>query len=235
MESKNKPDKQAENNPRNLMTMIKEITEALNQFMEVTNKEIENIKKMVEINHKSYIIEQKETKKDKEIIESRIQNIIISHKELCQKWDAIESLVEGIKVNSDNILSRTPKNTSYINYKNSIIEQKRKQRKSITQAILYNKYLPNKARIITKPEGNIKVYNVSINHRNYRTNLFIKFNNKWQKLNTVADKLREEGLVFGFKNMINALRSRHNASKINANKPEMDTNKRKSLENNEKN
>ena len=51
----------------------------------------------------------------------------------------------------------------------------------------------------------------------------------------MADKLREEGLVFGFKNMINALRSRHNASKINANKPEIDINQRKSLENNEKN
>ena len=89
---------------------------------------------------------------------------------------------------------------------------KEKTRKSITQAILYDKYLPNKARIITKPEGNIKVYNVSISHKNYRTNLFITFNKKWQKLNTVADKLREEGLVFGFKNMINALRSRHNAS-----------------------
>ena len=85
MESKNKSDKQTENNPRNLTTMIKEITEALNQFKEVTNKEVENIKRIVEINHKSHIIEQKETKKDKEIIESRIQNIIINHKELCQK------------------------------------------------------------------------------------------------------------------------------------------------------
>ena len=139
-------------------------------------------------------------------------------------------------MNSDNILPRTPKKTSYINYKNTIIEQKRKQRKPKTQAILYDKYLPYKARIITKPEGNIKVYNVSISHINYSTNLFIKFNNKWQKLNIVADKLREEGLVFSFKNMINALRSRHNASKINANKPEMDTNQRKSLEKkNEKN
>ena len=51
MESKNKPDKQAENNPRSLTTMIKEITEALNQFMEVTNKEIENIKMIVDLNH----------------------------------------------------------------------------------------------------------------------------------------------------------------------------------------
>ena len=51
-ENKNELDTESSNNLNQLCILIKQITQALNLFMETTNKKIENIKKIIEQNHK---------------------------------------------------------------------------------------------------------------------------------------------------------------------------------------
>ena len=107
--------------PKQFHNMLKEITLALKEFMETTNKEIENIKKVVDLNFGGFYEEQKEFKKYKEDVKIQMQNIIVYQKELNQKWEAIGSLVEGI-IEGTSQTTQTKSNLDYSKYKKDIKE-----------------------------------------------------------------------------------------------------------------
>ena len=206
--------------PKQFQNMIKEITLALNEFMETTNKEIENIKKMVDLNFRGFYEEQKEFKKYKEDVKIQMQNIIVYQKELNQKWEAIGSLVEGI-IEGTSQTTQTKSNLDYSKYKKDIKENiKRKfnyevskrqiDRQPASKAVLYDRYIPNKARIVTNLNGAIRTYKVSINYKYGYKVFYVNYKNKWNRLRDVIESLRLEGLVYGFRNIINTLRLRNN-------------------------
>ena len=167
-------------NPLQLKDMLKEITQALNTFMESTNKEIENIKRIIELNTRGFMEENEKFKKFKDETKTQIQNIIITQKELNQKWDAIGSLVEGM-IEGSTYAEPMKKNLQYSKYKednrklNSSYYEKIKQKNNpnVSKAILYDKYNYNKARVVTKYNDTIKTYKVSISYRYSKSMLMI--------------------------------------------------------------
>ena len=58
---------------KQITKMIKELTLVLKSYMENTSKEIENIKTIIENNHKAFIMENKKNESDKREIESKIK------------------------------------------------------------------------------------------------------------------------------------------------------------------
>ena len=196
------------NNPIAIQTMIKEITKALNLFIESTNKEIENIKEIINLNLRGQKKEHEEFKTHKTDIDHRIQNILISQKEINQKWDAIGSLVEGMIEGESSLIKTTQNNISYSKYKKDLAETNRKHQ-PITKAILYDKYIPNKARIVTAKEKDIKTYRVTISHKFNKRIYYVNYRGKWQRLRDIIEQLSSEGLIYGFRNIIKTLRSRY--------------------------
>ena len=65
--------------------MIKQLIQTLHQYMETTNKEIENIKKIVNLNYKLTTEGKEKSENLKDETNDRIQNIIITQKELIQR------------------------------------------------------------------------------------------------------------------------------------------------------
>ena len=61
-ENKNELDTESSNDLNQLRIAVKQITQTLNLFMETTNKEIENIRKIIEQNHKMTNEESNEVK-----------------------------------------------------------------------------------------------------------------------------------------------------------------------------
>ena len=195
---------------KTLSLMIKELSRILSNFMETTNKEIENIKKIIDLNHNIQLEEHKEIAKLKEKIERNWE-----HKtEYTQRNYDQDS-------QSDKVI-----NKNYENFKQNIKQEAKKQlqaAKPFYKAILYDRYYYNKARIVTKSEDTIKVYNISISYRYGNKIYFIKIQNRWEKINAyIIDRLRSEGLIYGFKNVINTLRQRRKysyTSKKNSEQP----------------
>ena len=210
--------------PIQLQSMIKEITQALNCFMETTNKEIENIKRVVDLNFRGFKEEHEELKKYKDEAKFKMQNVIIIQKELNQKWEAIGSLVEGM-IEGSSHTAPSGNNLGYSKYKEDIKEKlklrsyhrntKQQNRPPDSKAILYDRYIPNRAKVVTNSNNVIRTYKVSISYRyNYKT-FYVKYKNRWTPLKDNIDRLRNEGLVYGFRNIINTLRLRKtNKSKI---------------------
>ena len=193
--------------------MIKEITQALNYFMESTNKEIENIKKVVDLNYWRFTEEHEEFKKYKDEAKIKMQNIIIFQKELNQKWEDIGSLVEGM-IEGSSHTAPSGNNMGYSKYKEDIKEKlklrsyqrntKQQNRLPDSKAILYDRSIPNRAKIVTNSNNVIRTYKISIsNIYNYKT-FYVQYKNRWTLLKDNIDRLRNEGLVYGFRNIINA-------------------------------
>ena len=217
----NKKEEEGKIEPMRIMKTIKELTDTLKGFMDTTKKEIENLKKLIELNNKL-------TKKDKEEIksikihtENRIQNIINEHKELKLKLEDTQRKTEVILTNTREISEQKSNNSEYKIYKEKIkqiqqntIKQAKQKYTPIKKAILFDKFNPYKGRIITSKEKRINVYSISIKYK-YNTVMYnIHFENKWQRLYKVINVLRKEGIVYGFRNMIESLRKRkHNNRK----------------------
>ena len=84
-------------------------------------------------------------------------------------------------------------NSSYSEYKKNLIEANRKQQ-SIIKEILYDKYIPNKARIVTKSGEIIKSYRVTISHKFNKRIYYVSYKGKWQRLRdtTLSDQVKEK-------------------------------------------
>ena len=148
-------------------------------------------------------------------VNSQMQGIILHQKELNQRWDNIGSFIEGMIKEYPETPHKATTNSNYLKYKKYIRERRNQKFQPITKAILYDKYIANKARIVTKKREDIKIYEVKIRYINYRKTYFVKYQGKWQKLRDIAEELRKEGVILGFRNIINTLRSRHNKTKQN--------------------
>ena len=68
--------------PEQLNKMIKQLTQAMNKFMETTNKELESIKEKINLNYEMRIKDNKYMKTVKEEIDQRMENLINEHKEM---------------------------------------------------------------------------------------------------------------------------------------------------------
>ena len=201
-EIKNELDTESSNDLNQLRIAVKQITQTLNLFMETTNKEIENIKKIIEQNHKMTNEESNEVKNIKFELNDRIQNLIIEQKEIKQKCEAVGSFVEGM-------IQDSPDRTMKSNESKVGIHNKYHERQPITKAILYDKYVQNKARVVTHSNNITKTYKISIRYNYYGKVFYINYQNKWIPIRYIINKLRGEGLVYGFTNIVKTLRERN--------------------------
>ena len=92
----------------------------MNEFMEYTNNEIENIKKIVELNYKWQKNEQEDIKKLKEETNTIIQNIITFQKEIAQRVDIVGIRIEDKQKDKANPKMRYLNNSEYAKYKDNI-------------------------------------------------------------------------------------------------------------------
>ena len=134
------------------------------------------------------------TKIEVEDIKSRMHNIIIEQKELQQK---IENIKENL-INSKDPNSNRTQNGKY---------------QPAYKAILYGKYIPNKARIVVCSNNKVKTYRVSVDYQYQQRTFYIDYKGKWTQMKYIIHKLKEEGLVYEFRNIIKVLRSRYNNNK----------------------
>ena len=113
-------------------------------------------------------------------------------------------MIEG----DSSLIKTTQNNISYAKYKKDLAETNRKHQ-PITKAILYDKYIPNKARIVTAKGKDIKTYRVTISHKFNKRMYYVNYRGKWQRLRDIIKQLNDEGLIYGFRNIIKTLRSRY--------------------------
>ena len=76
--------------------MIKELSQALNELTKSMNKEIENVKKIIDLNERDNSKEYEALKMMNKDVNSKMQGIILHQKELNQKWDNIGSFIKGM-------------------------------------------------------------------------------------------------------------------------------------------
>ena len=188
--------------PEQLNKMIKQLTQAMNKFMETTNKELESIKEKINLNYEMRIKDNKYMKTVKEEIDQRMENLINEHKEMSHSWETIRTFVE-------NLVEEKPDEKRELKTNNEKINKDSNQQPAL-KAILYDKYFANRARLVTKKNNEIKTYRVTISYKLGYKMFFVKYNNRWIRLREIIDKLRSEGLIFGFKNIIRELRTRNN-------------------------
>ena len=194
-------------NLKELAKMVKELSTALREYERITNQEIDNIKKIIEKRSKTASIEYEKYHKTNIEIDTRIQNVIEKCKEISQSNLSLKNLVEEI-VNKEN---KTPKQSSYSKFKNQDITQAinlKTRNHNITKAILYDRYRTNKAKMVTKGTK-IIVYPIKIQWNYNRYYFYILYRQKWQLLRNVATALRKEGLIFGARNIIAALKEKY--------------------------
>ena len=86
-----------------------------------------------------------------------MENLIIEHQEMKNCWEAIRTFVE-------NIVDELPDGKRAIEVNNEEIKTSLNQ-KSALKAILYDKYFPNKARIVAKSSDEIKTHWMSISYK----------------------------------------------------------------------
>ena len=118
-ENKKVKEKPELNDPKQLSKMIKELTQALNNYMSITTQEIDNIKRIVEVNNKTTANENQKQKDVIRDIENRIQNIINKQKEMWIKHEALESLAVGMIESSQNKQA----NNNYLDSKHTVREK----------------------------------------------------------------------------------------------------------------
>ena len=136
-----------------------------------------------------------------EKIDNRIENLIIEHKDMKNCSEAIRTFVE-------NLVDELPGGKRTIEVNNEKFKAN-SNKKSALKAILYDKYSPNRAKIVTKSSNEIKTYSVSISYKQGYKIFYVKYNRKWIRLRDIIEKLLTEGLV-RFRNIIRILRTRNN-------------------------
>ena len=162
------------------MKIVKELSKTLNVFMKDTQKEMENIKKMIELRSKLTKKENEELKLVKEDTNTKIQNIVNAYKELTIKQDAVEKIIAEINKGYDN-KAIIIKNTNYENYKTKIkqmqqriTKSRKQQHTNINKAILFDRMNHNNARMVTKNDDQITIYKISISIFNSYRNYLLK-------------------------------------------------------------
>ena len=99
-----------------------------------------------------------------------------------------------------------------------ITKSRQQQHTNINKAILFDRMNHNRARMVTKNDDQITIYKISISYKYNSTMYYIYFKNKWRKLRDVIKNLNKEGLIYGFKSIIKALKLRRynqNNQKVN--------------------
>ena len=113
---------------------------------------------------------------------------------------SIDQLLEQVKsianISSKPIRARVKEDKNHTNY-------------TISKAVLYDKFKANKDRVVTMVGDSIKTYEVSISNKNKLKVFYIIYENKWIQLRRIIEKLNAEGLVYGFRNIVNTLRLRN--------------------------
>ena len=113
---------------------------------------------------------------------------------------SIDQLLEQVKsianISSKPTRARVKEDKNHTNY-------------TISKAVLYDKFKANKGRVVTMVGDSIKTYEVSISNKNKLKVFYIKYENKLIQLRRIIEKLNAEGLVYGFRNIVNTLRLRN--------------------------
>ena len=220
-ENKKVKEKPELNDPKQLSKMIKELTQALNNYISITTQEIDNIKRIVEVNNKTtanYNQKQKDVIRD---MENRIQNIINKQKEMWMKHEALESLAVGMIESSQNKQA----NNNYLDSKHTVREKtkdykigkqginqnpyKRGPPRDAIKSILFDRYKWNKGRVVVKTNDKLKVYQVSISSKSGSMYIYIKINNQWRRYREFFKNNKNTGIIFGKYNIIKALRENY--------------------------
>ena len=137
--------------------MIIELKTAIDEYVKVTNQEINNIKKIIELELYSIKVENSEICKNEKKTSERIQNIINYSKEISQRIEKIEPLAE--------------ETTECKN-------QTKKMQPSIIKAVLLDKYRYNRGKLVTNNKR-INVYPVSIHWSHNRAYYYILYRLRW--------------------------------------------------------
>ena len=130
--------------------MIRELSQILNEFTKSMNKEIKNIKKIIHLNERGNSKEYETLKKINKNVNRHLQEIILHQKEINQKWDSIGSFIEGMIKEYIETPHKATTNSNYLKYNKYIRERRNQKFLPITKAILNDKYIANKARIVAK-------------------------------------------------------------------------------------
>ena len=173
--------------PKQLVKLIKELRGILESYMNTTNQEIENIKKIIELSY----IDNQQNRKKLETIESvtkeRIQNIIDRVKEIDSQKNT-ESKYQKFKA---GIKSMTAKD-SQAQYTSPYTLQR-----EISKAILMDKYIQNKACVVVRNENGIFKYQVYTSYTYNVKRNYIRYKGKWSQIKFIFNELKNRGLVFG--------------------------------------
>ena len=191
-ENKKTKEKQELRDPKQLSIMIKELTQALNNYMSVTTQEIDNIRRIVELNHQAKINENQRQENTIKSIENRMQNIIDKQKEIWMKHESLESLITGMIEYSQKYPIK-----EYSGYKKIAKEKKTNYKarkwdmnqnthwfgppKNVIKSILFDKYKWNKGRVVVKTDNKLKIYQVSISRKSGNMFIYININNQWRR------------------------------------------------------
>ena len=106
------------------MKMIKEISQTLNEFTKSIDKEIENIKKTINLNERENSKEYETLKKMNKDVNSQILGIILHQKVLNQRLDNIGSFIEGMIKEYPETPNKATTNSNYLKYKKYIRERR---------------------------------------------------------------------------------------------------------------
>ena len=171
---------------------------------------ISNNRKWDEISEKSI---SKEISNKLSIIEKKIEDLR-SFKEMCLKEEKIPYKINNEEksfVNSSNKPLETP-NPKQTRIYNKYTKQTSNYKKDIFRnALLYDRYFWNFAKLVTRNKENIKVYYISWHYRFNQRIYYVAVKNRWIKIENIANKLKKEGIVYGTFNIIRALRIRNSA------------------------
>ena len=185
--------------PKQITKMIKQLNQTMNDFMESTNNEIQNIKEILEQNHKIIIKDNSYIKAIKDETNLRIENVIIEFKELKAGLEVTRSLVEDLIQEQSNEKIDN-------NIKDSFIHNKRRFRWGVA---------------MLKSEGNkftriplIPQYKYNKKEHRWRTEYVICHKDKvieWTRFYNEQKK----SIVEGKKNIIEAIKT-HKQQKENS-------------------
>ena len=208
-QSKKKEEVTETNDSRQVSKLIKELNQALNNYMSITAKEIENIKRMIDLNHSEIKEGNKKTETNKREIDSKMQNIINAHKEIAGKHEALESLVVWMTEKIQEY--KTPVNSKYKQKsgKDNIHRDKTKfNKQEFLTAILHDKKRYDNG-IMVMNDGS-RMYKKKIwckwiwKRGNWNTHYYVYDNKKLIDLKKFYEIYREN-MIFGRQSIVEAL------------------------------
>ena len=173
--------------------MIIELKTAIEEYMKVTNQDINNIKKIIELRLDSIKVENSEIRKTEKKTNERIQNIINYNKEISQRIEKIKQLAAEIT---------------------KCKNQTEKMQPSIIKAVLLDKYKYKRWKLVTNNKR-INFYPISIHWSHNRAYYYILYRRRFQLLIDVETALKNEGNIYERRHIINALKEKyHNKEQI---------------------